>query len=87
MATLRFRARRNRGERITTLMRLSANALVLIGYFVLLNVDMTTGILIRILSALLVMPWMVQNKVWDGVTVMGIMTSIDVHKLIELLIQ
>ncbi|QBP06082.1 hypothetical protein [Synechococcus phage S-B68] len=87
MATLRFRNRKERNRRITTLMRLTANTLVLVGYFVLLNVDMTTGICIRILSALLVLPWMIQNKVWDGVTVMSIMTSIDIQKLFVLLFQ
>jgi len=66
-------------------MRKLANLLVLIGYFVLLNVDITTGITIRIVSALLVLPWMVENKVFDGAFVMGIMLSIDVHKLVELL--
>ena len=66
-------------------MRYGSNALVIFGYFVLMNVDLTTGIIIRLLSASLVLPWMIQNKVWDGAFVMSIMTSIDVHKLLELL--
>lgn len=66
-------------------MRKVANLLVLVGYFVLLNVDITTGVIIRIISALLVLPWMVENKVWDGAFVMGIMMSIDLHKLVTLL--
>ena len=68
-----------------TTFRKVANLLVLIGYYVLLNVDITTGIIIRIVSAILILPWMIQNKVWDGAVVMSIMTSIDLHKLIELL--
>ena len=76
-----------RSRRATfTTFRKVANLLVLIGYYVLLNVDITTGIVIRIVSALLVLPWMIQNKVWDGAFVMSIMTSIDVHKLLELLL-
>ena len=70
-----------------TNMRRLANLLVLVGYYVLLNVDVTTGIIIRIVSALLVTPWMMNNKIYDGVFVMGIMTSIDVHKLLELLLN
>ncbi len=66
-------------------MRKFANLLVLIGYYVLLNVDITTGVSIRVASALLVLPWMVDNKVWDGAFVMSIMLAIDIHKLIELL--
>lgn len=66
-------------------MRKCANLLVLIGYYILLNVDITTGVGIRILSALLVLPWMIDNKVYDGAFVMSIMLSIDIHKFIELM--
>lgn len=72
-------------EKIFTNLRRLANLFVLIGYFVLLNVDIATGVSIRIVSALLVLPWMIKHKVWDGVTVMSIMMSIDLHKLITLL--
>lgn len=67
-------------------MRYGSNALVILGYFVLMNVDLTTGIIIRLLSACLVLPWMIQNKIWDGATVISLMTSIDLHKLVTLLL-
>lgn len=76
---------RRRREATFTNMRKVANLLVLIGYYVLLNVDITTGVSIRVVSALMVLPWMVDKKVWDGAFVMSIMLSIDIHKLIELL--
>lgn len=66
-------------------MRYGSNALVIIGYFVLMNVDLTTGIIIRLVSASLVLPWLVQNKIWDGATVISMMSSIDIHKLIVIL--
>lgn len=66
-------------------MRYGSNALVIFGYFVLMNVDLTTGIIIRLISASLVLPWMIQNKIWDGTTVISLMTSIDIHKLIVIL--
>ena len=78
-------ARRARNNKVFTTLRKLSNVLVLGGYFVLLNVDLTTGIIIRILSALLVLPWIIQNKLWDSVGVIGIMTAIDVHKLIQIL--
>ena len=83
MATV---ARSRSNTKLFTNLRRLANFLVLVGYYVLLNVDMTTGIIIRIVSALLVIPWMINNKVWDGVLVMSIMTSIDVHKLLYILL-
>lgn len=67
-------------------MRYGSNALVIIGYYVLMNVDLTTGIIIRLLSASLVLPWMVENKIWDGATVISLMTSIDLHKIVTLLL-
>ena len=76
-----------RRERIFTAMRYGSNALVILGYFVLMNVDLTTGIIIRLLSACLVLPWMIQNKIWDGATVISLMTSIDLHKLVTLLLS
>ncbi|WVQ00357.1 hypothetical protein [Synechococcus phage MA01] len=79
-------ARSRSNTKLFTNLRRLANFLVLVGYYVLLNVDMTTGIIIRIVSALLVIPWMINNKVWDGVFVMSIMTSIDVHKLLYILL-
>ena len=66
-------------------MRYGSNALVIIGYFVLMNVDLTTGIIIRLASASLVLPWMIQNKIWDGASVISMMASIDIHKLIVIL--
>ena len=66
-------------------MRKAANLLVLVGYFILLNVDLTTGIIIRICSAVLVLPWMIDNKVFDGAFVISIMMSIDLHKLLTIL--
>ena len=77
---------RKNNTRLFNNLRRLANLLVLVGYYVLLNVSMTTGITIRIFSAILVIPWMISNKVWDGVFVMSIMTSIDVHKLIVILL-
>ena len=68
-------------------MRYSSNALVIFGYFVLMNVDLTTGILIRLLSASLVLPWMIRNKIWDGVTVISLMSSIDIHKLVCIMLN
>lgn len=74
----------SRRERIFTAMRYGSNALVITGYFVLMNVDVTTGIIIRLVSASLILPWMISNKIWDGASVISMMASIDVHKLIML---
>ena len=84
MTTLRRQITRK--ERVTTLLRYSSNILVIVGYFFLMNVDARVGLTIKLLSASLVLPWMIDNKIWDGVTVMSIMTAIDLHKFIEILL-
>ena len=83
MTTLRRQTTRK--ERVVTLLRYSSNILVIVGYFFLMNVDVTLGLTIKLLSASLVLPWLIDNKIWDGVTVMSIMTVIDLHKFIEIL--
>ena len=55
---------------------------IVIGYFVLLNVDLTTGILIRIGANLLVLPWGIRAKMWDFVVLVSFLMSIEIHKLI-----
>ena len=72
-------------SQVYTWMRLVSNALVLGGYFLLLNVDLTTGILVRIIAAALVMPWILENKLWDAAGVLSTMTAIDLHKLFTLM--
>ena len=73
-------------DRALNWMRISANVCVLGGYFLLLNVDLFTGISIRLLSAALVLPWMVRHKLWDSCAVVGLMGGIDLHKFIMLLL-
>ena len=76
----------SRTDRALNWMRVAANALVLGGYFVLINVDLFTGISIRLLSAALIIPWMVRHKLWDSCAVMGLMLGIDLHKFIMLIL-
>ena len=74
-----------RHQRTTTALRYTSNVLVIAGYFVLMNVSVPWGIALRLIAAAMVIPWLCQNKIWDGVTVVGIMTAIDLHKFVELL--
>ncbi|WNL50946.1 hypothetical protein SCREM2_gp27 [Synechococcus phage S-CREM2] len=55
------------------------------GYFVLLNVDLFTGVLIRILANVLLLPWAVRSKMWDFVILVAFLMSIELHKLITIL--
>ena len=59
--------------------------LVIAGYFVLMNVSVPWGIALRLIAAAMVLRWLCEHKIWDGVTVVGIMTAIDIHKFLEVL--
>ena len=74
-----------RKERAFTILRYISSIMVLGGYFVLLNVDVTTGIYIRVAANLIVYPWLISARLYDGITVISIMTAIDIHKLFMLL--
>lgn len=68
----------------TVVARRAGNISIVVGYFVLLNVDLLTGILIRIGANLLVLPWGLKAKMWDFVILVSFLMSIELHKLITM---
>ena len=52
------------------------------GYFVLLNVDLLTGIIVRLIANLLILPWGVREKMWDFVGLVSFLMAIEIHKLV-----
>lgn len=54
----------------------------MVGYFVLMNVDFTTGVIIRLVANLMVAAWAVRHKMWDLVGVLSFLMAIELHKLI-----
>ena len=52
------------------------------GYFVLLNVDLLTGIIVRLVANLLILPWGVREKMWDFVGLVSFLMAIEIHKLV-----
>ena len=55
------------------------------GYIILLNVDVFTGVLIRIAANACIMPWAIKSKLWDFLALLGFLMSIELHKLITML--
>ena len=79
--------KQTRTDRALVAMRWAANLMVLGGYFLLLNVDLLTGVTIRFLAAALIIPWMVRHKLWDSCAVIGVMGGMDLHKMITILLN
>lgn len=66
------------------LLRYIGSIIVLVGYFVLLNVDVLWGVSLRIIANFLSLPWAIKNKVWDFVTLLVFFLVIEIAKFIEL---
>lgn len=67
------------------LARYLGNALSIIGYFVLLNVDPLLGSSLKIIALCLVTPFCVKLKLWDVVFVFGFYGLLDLSNVIKLL--
>ena len=61
------------------------NLAIVTGYIVLLNFDVMTGVIIRLMANALVLPWAVRSRMWDFLGLVGFLMSIELHKLITLL--
>jgi len=61
------------------------NLSIVTGYFVLLNVDLLTGVIIRIIANALILPWGIRAKMWDFVALVSFLMVIELHKLITIL--
>ena len=64
--------------------RRAGNIMIPLGYVVLLNFDLLTGIIIRLIANVIIMPWAIRSKMWDFCALLGFLMSIEVHKLITL---
>ena len=66
------------------LLRYLGSILVLIGYYFLLNVDILTGVSLRIIANFLSLPWAIKYKIWDFVILLVFFLILEIAKFIEL---
>jgi hypothetical protein len=71
----------------STLLRYIGNIFLIVGYFILLHVDMTTGLVIKCIGGILTIPFGIKYKLWDVVFICGFFSSIEIAKIIELLFK
>lgn len=62
--------------------RISGSVLLVIGYVIMLNLDTTLGLLIRVVANSISLPWAICNKVWDLVVLVSFFAAIEIHQLI-----
>lgn len=68
-----------------TRLRYIGNIVLIIGYFILLHVDMTTGLVIKCIGGILTLPFAIKYKMWDVVFICGFFSAIEIAKIIQLL--
>jgi hypothetical protein len=64
------------------LIRYTGSIILIIGYFVLLNVDVLTGVVLRLIGNSMCLPWAIKNKVWDFVGLLSFFLALELHKFL-----
>jgi hypothetical protein len=69
----------------TIVLRYIGSITVIIGYFILLNYDVLTGVSLRLIANSITLPWAIKYRVWDLIVILVFFSAIDLHQLIILL--
>ena len=64
--------------------RVLGSVLVIAGYFIVLNVDVTTGVVTNLVADTLSIPFFVRTKAWDVVVMISFLAIVSVSKLSSL---
>ena len=65
-----------------TLLRYFGNALLIVGYFVLLYVNLTLGLAMCFTANVLLFPWAIRGKFWDVVIIAAFFGALNGGKLL-----
>jgi drug/metabolite transporter superfamily protein YnfA len=67
-----------------TLLRIIGNLFIIIGYVVILYSELKIGLQIKFFGGILVIPSLIQLKMWDGVTLATFFAIIETARLLQL---
>ena len=68
-------------------LRYTGSILLIIGYFILLNVSVFWGIAIRLFANLICLPWAIKHKIWDFVVLLTFFIVIEFDKFLKLILN
>ena len=73
-------------EKALTSLRYIGNTLVVVGYFVLLYIDMMWGLAVCFAANVLLFPWAIKGKYWDVVVIAAFFSTLNGSRfIVELL--
>lgn len=70
-----------------TILRYIGNLLIMIGYYILLWGDPELGLFIKCIGGLFVIPSLILLKMWDALFICGFFTTIEISKIIQILLS
>ena len=63
--------------------RIAGSFLVIAGYFVVLNVDVTAGVITNLTADALSMPFFIRTKTWGVVIMISFLAIVSISKLLQ----
>lgn len=66
-----------------TTMRVVGSIMVIAAYFVVLHVNLTTGVVMNVIADTISIPYFVKTKSWDIVIMLGFLLAISFSKLLS----
>jgi hypothetical protein len=63
-------------------MRVLGSGLVIIAYFIIIHVDLMSGVLTQFVADLISIPYFIKTKSWDVVMMLSFLLIISVSKLL-----
>jgi hypothetical protein len=63
--------------------RILGSFLVVTAYFVILHLDVTTGVVLNFIGDIISVPYFVRTKSWDVVIMLGFLLFISMSKLVS----
>jgi hypothetical protein len=70
----------------STLLRYVGNALLIIGYYILVWGDEKSGLIVKVIGGLLLVPSFFYFKMWDSLTLCGFYFVIEISRIYHLLV-
>ena len=66
-----------------TTMRVVGSIMVIAAYFVVLHVNLTTGVVMNVIADTISIPYFIKTKSWDIVIMLGFLLAISFSKLLS----
>ena len=69
--------------KVDVLARVIGSVLVVAGYFVVLNVNVTAGVVTNLTADVLSLPFFIRTKAWDVVVMISFLAFVSISKLLQ----